>query len=1030
MVVLTLCLFINQVNAQQGNQKTVYNSKYQILTASQQIPQEDDYLLPNAGNNDSRAFTTLLTQDFSSTTFPPTGWTRGHASGTTIDWTRGIGPQTYSTFSNVYTTADNGYAFVNSDGLGASGVSEDCWLKTPAINCTGKSYVWLKFAEFFRRFNATPAPTGDVEVSNNGSTWTNVHQAHAGIAAGGATSNPKFVNVDISAIAANQATVYVRFRWTGSWDYYWFIDDVEVYSRIQYDASFSGRTNANEYTTVPLVHYTNTAMPLIATAWNAGGTTINNVNMSVKVYDGLLGGVLHTANSNTLTSLAANATGTVTATSYTPPTGMGFYIPEFIVHMQQTDGDIHNDTLTQALWINDSVYSRDDAIFTGTLDGSLGTTSLSSIFGQNFQILTNDKLKHVACYVTGGVIGDTTQILVYNTSNNLPTTLLASSAIYKFTTAGSQWVDLPISGGPISLTPGTYFVGIKQFSKTHNLGVAYTENNFTNLKAYAKIGTDPWDTLSVIGYKVSFVIRPYLVCGTYKPVISATQNYLCTGDQLTLTSTPGSNYLWNPGSQNTRTKVISAGGSYTVSVTNADGCTGVSAPIVISEYAKPVINLGNDTTVCNGLNLNAGSGFQSYSWTGGTSTNQYLWAGSSGTFSCTVTNSNGCSKNDAITLTVYPNPIVNLGHDTSVCNNYVLNAGSGYQNYTWSGGTSTTQNLTVSTSGNYTVTVTDAHQCKGTDAAYITVYPNPIVNLGHDTSVCAQYNLNAGAGYQNYIWAGGSSTTQNLIVSTTGNYSVTVTDAHNCKGSDAAYITIKPTPIVNLGHDTTICGNNSLNLNAGNPGASYNWWNGSGSQFHPVDVSYCGVGSTCTYSVSVTLNGCVGTDAISITFNAFPVVNLGTDQTVCAYQSVTLNAGGPYSSYSWSTGGSAQQVQVDSTGTGIGTKTVIVQVTNNSCKTSDTVKITFDPCTGITENGIKEFSVYPNPAHDQINILFSENFDGEIFVMNSIGQKVKSIRKSLSSGEVLNLNISGFSKGLYYLMFDDNQIRPVKFIIE
>lgn len=1023
-------LSIDNVVAQQTNQKTVYSSKYQLNSASQQIPQEDAYILPNAGNNGNRAFTTILTQDFSSATFPPTGWTRGHATGTTMDWVRGIGPQTYSTFSNVYTTADNGYAFVNSDGLGSNGVLEDCWLKTPAINCTGKSYVWLRFAEFFRRFNTTPAPTGDVEVSNNGTTWTIVHQAHSGIAAGGATSNPKFVDVDISAIAANQSAVYVRFRWTGSWDYYWFIDDVEVYSRIQYDASFSARANANEYTTVPKVHYTNTAMPLSATAWNAGGSTINSIYMSAKVYDGL-GTAVHTANSNTLSSLTANSNGTLTATGYTPPAGMGIYIPEFIVHMQQTDGDIHNDTIVQALWINDSIYSRDDAVFTGTLDGSLGTSSLSSIFGQNYQVLVNDKLKHVACYVTGGVIGDTTQILIYNTTNNLPTTLLASSAIFKFTTAGSQWVDLPISGGPLSLSPGTYFVGIKQFSKTHNLGVAYTENNFTNLKAYAKIGADPWDTLSVIGYKVSFVIRPYLVCGTYKPVISAPQSYLCTGDQLTLTSTPGSTYNWNPGGQNTRTKVITAGGSYTVSVTSVDGCTGISDPIVISEYAKPVINLGNDTAVCNGINLNAGSGFQSYSWTGGTSTTQYLWAGSTGPYSCTVTNAQGCSKNDLINITVYPNPIVNLGHDTAVCNSYNLNAGAGYANYTWAGGTSSTQNLTVTSSGSYSVTVTDAHNCKGSDAAIITIYTNPVVNLGHDTSVCVQYTLNAGGGYSNYTWAGGSSTTQNLLVTSTGNYSVTVTDAHNCKGSDAAYITIIPNPVVNLGHDTIVCGNDVITLNAGNPGAtSYNWWNGSGGQFHTVDVSYCGPGSTCTYSVTVTKNGCSGTDAIALTFNTYPTVNLGPDQTVCAYQTVNLNAGGPYSSYSWSTGATVQQIQVDSTGTGVGIKTIIVIVTNNSCQKSDTIRINFDPCTGIKEETEKLFNVYPNPAHNNVNISFVEKFDGEIIILNSSGQKVYECYKGIKQSELLTIDISALPKGLYYILFEGSITKPVKLIIE
>jgi hypothetical protein len=692
----------------------------------------------------AKANITLLTQDFSSTTFPPTGWTRQALSGT-LQWTRGTGPQTYATFSTTGTTAANGYAFVNSDGNGGAGGAENCVLTSPAINCSGHSSVWLKFNEFFYQWLVS---TANVEVSSNGSTWTTVHSAHTGLSQNQSTANPLAVDVDISSVAANQPSVYVRFHWTGSYDYYWFIDDVEVYARSAYDAALISRGNANEYSAVPLAHYNNAPFAINAVAENQGGSTINSVNMTVKVYDGFSGSILHNVTSNTLATLAPGATGTLTAASYTMPSGAGDYWAEYLVHISQTDANTLNDTLFQGLWINDSIYARDDAINTGVLDGSIGSATESLIMGQNYYIAVTDKLKRVSAYVTGAVTGDQAQILVYNTVNGLPNTQIASSAIHTFTTTAAQWVDLPIQGGPFTLSPGTYFIGLKQFSTVNNIGLGYNDNNFTPNTVYAKIGTDPWDTMSALGWDISFVIRPYLVCGTYKPVITPSNNVLCTGDQVSLTSSPGLTYLWNPGGSPAQSINITSGGTYTVSVTNSNGCAAVSNPINIPEYAKPVVFLGNDTSVCGGIMLNAGAGYQSYSWSGG-SQGQQFWASSSGNVSVTVTDGNGCSGTDNINLTVTPGPQPNLGNDIIVCADQTVNldAGGPYDTYAWSHGVSTTQYLTLDTNGighgtfNVYVIVSD-NGCLGADTVSVTfdicsgwdetemvdfsVFPNPV----------------------------------------------------------------------------------------------------------------------------------------------------------------------------------------------------------------------------------------------------------------------------------------------------------------
>ncbi|GAB4282266.1 MAG: hypothetical protein Kow0068_06910 [Marinilabiliales bacterium] len=692
--------------------------------------------------NSSKANTVLLTQDFSSTTFPPTGWTSTVISGT-LNWSRGVGSQTYATFSNVGTTADNGYAFVDSDGNGGAGGAENCVLTTPAINCTGYNYVYLKFNEFFYQYAAS---TADVEVSNNGSTWTVVHSAHTGLGTNEATPNPWKQDIDISSIAANQATVFVRFHWTGSYDYYWFIDDVEVYARADYDAALSDRTNMYEYVFVPNTQFSPVSLPQEVTVWNAGGAAITNVSMTNTIYDGNTGSVLQTGSSNVIPSLAGNNTGTLIATSYTPPAGNGIYVSESIVSINETDAEASNDTLLQYLYVNDSIFARDDAMFTGFIDGSLGSNSSEIILGNTYTFTNYEVVTHVRAYVTGPQVGNQAQIVVYNFAGGVPTTQLAASNTYTFTTAGGQWLDLQMSGGPLTLNPGTYFFGVRQISTTVNLGIAYTENNFTPLTSFVKLGTDPFDTLSNFGYDVTFVIHPIVYCAGYQPIITPTYSHLCQGEQVTLISSTADSYTWIPGNQTTSSITVDQPGAYTVQTTYM-GCTATSDTFLLNEYPKPIVDLGADTTVCDQIQLDAGSGFVSYQWTGG-GTTQYLDVTATGDYSVTVSD-NYCSNYDSIHVTVNasPTPVITGGGTYCDDDTVYLDAGAGYSNYTWSVGTSTNQFLQLDTSivglGTTTVYVTVTENgCDGSanvDVTFddctnidnknndkeISIYPNP-----------------------------------------------------------------------------------------------------------------------------------------------------------------------------------------------------------------------------------------------------------------------------------------------------------------
>jgi len=207
------------------------------------------------------------------------------------------------------------------------------------------------------------------------------------------------------------------------------------------------------------------------------------------------------------------------------------------------------------------------------------------------------------------------------------------------------------------------------------------------------------------------------------------------------------------------------------------------------DYAYPQPNV----TACRGdvVRLDAGEGFQAYQWNTGATT-PFTSVTVAGTYSVTVTNEAGCRAADTVTVSFNPLPVVNLGQDQNLCQGatLTLEAGAGFAAYQWSTG-AVTPAITVSNAGNYTVTVTDANGCQANDQLRIIIVPNPIVDLGPDTTIAfpATLTLDAGSGFAGYAWNTGA-TTQTISVDETGEYVATVTDANGCTGSDAVIVTI------------------------------------------------------------------------------------------------------------------------------------------------------------------------------------------------------------------------------------------------
>lgn len=1055
--------------AQKFQVKPVIQNKADLSSQNPQFAKINHALLKNNATRSIDSNNVFMSQDFSSATFPPTGWTRYIVGGTaTLNWTRGTSlTLSYNTLNPTGTTFSNGYAWVDSDGYGSGNPAENCALQSPSINCSSYTNVFLSFSEFFREYAAS---TAIVEVSNNGSTWTQVYEALPGVSVDSSGPNPNFVDINVTTYAAGQATFYVRFHWQGNWDYYWVVDDIKLYSKPAYDIALSAFSNPNEYVVKPIAHYTSGPLTLAATAENMGANTVTNVSMDVNVLNLSTQQIVHSATSNTIASLAPGATGLLTAsTSYTPPADTGIYYIRYIVHMTQTDADLSNDTLYSGFWISDSLFARSDEMYTGFLSGSLGFgTGTYGLMGNDYTLSVADKLNHIDAYVTGPAINDTTQMFVYATgANGIPTTLLGSTAIYKFTAADGQWVSLPIQGGPLSLAAGTYYVALKEFTATNNIGLAYTDNNYTHQKVWIQIGTGTFDTLEYYGFQGSFIIEPYLVCASFMTNATATMDTICSGLPTNLTAINGLTYSWNTGQTTASINVSpTTTTTYTVTATNQYGCTDTDNITIVVNTVNATAN-ANPSSICTGdYTQITATGGGTYAWSPATGlsatniANPIATPTTTTTYTVTVTN-NGCTATASATVTVNSIPIANAGSNVSICSgsSTTLNA-SGGTTYAWSpaSGLSATNisnptaNPTATTT--YVVTVSNG-TCSATDDVLVTVYPVPTANAGTDqsiptgTSTTLSGSATGGTPAFNYLWSPAGSlvtanvqnpTTTNLTVTTV--YTLTVTDLNGCTSTDQVTVTVTGGVLsVNCPAATTICSGSCITLiplvSGGSAPYSYMW-----SMF-PTDTSLAGHDTeaaptvcplvTTTYTIDVTDNAS-GTVSCSVVITVDPLMSSDTASTpeICGNNdgtaTVTVTGGTPPINYIWS------NAQTTQTATGLAAGTYYVTVTDaEGCSIVDTVIV--NCVVGIHETAASaNISVAPNPSDGTFNMTITgyEGKDATLSICNMKGQILYTENLSVKSDIYSEkMNLQDLGQGIYLLKVrTQNSVKIARLIIE
>ncbi len=421
-------------------------------------------------------------------------------------------------------------------------------------------------------------------------------------------------------------------------------------------------------------------------------------------------------------------------------------------------------------------------------------------------------------------------------------------------------------------------------------------------------------------------------------------------------------YKWSDAETTAGIKGL-APGIYTVTVSDASGCTAI-ASATITQTSSFTVQVQTTNISCNGgangtaiIMVQGGSAPYTYKWSNGATTasvNNFT----AGTYTITVTDANGCTAVQTITIGQPAPMVVTLTPSSATCgatNGSVVSlvsGGTGPYAYKYSNG-STGANLTGVATGSYTLTVTDANNCTQTATVTVTGTGGPNVTANATNAFCngnttgsITLTVTGGTGPYAYKFSNGAttSTVSNLAA---GPYSATVTDASGCTTTVSATVT-QPTAIaITLTSTNASCGQTNGALTAtvtgGTAPYTYKWSNGSTSSTLTGLVGG-------TYSVTVTdANGCTATGSSTVTNSASTIVimtgaiaNATCNGTATGSATVSVSGGTAPYKYLYSNGATT------ATATGLLAGTYTVTVTDASGCSAVSAPIIITQPTAIT----------------------------------------------------------------------------------
>ena len=699
-------------------------------------------------------------------------------------------------------------------------------------------------------------------------------------------------------------------------------------------------------------------------AWNTvpAKTTATASNLSIGTYT-----------VTTTNSLGCTITNTVTVTQPTP-----IALNAAITDVSCSGGSDGSISITASggtgpytyVWqpgnqTTSSITGKTAGTYTVTVkDSKLCTTTLSYTINQPAPIVVNLSSNPVSCF---------------NGSNgSASSTVSGGTTPYIYT-----WSSGATSPNASGLTAGTYTLTVKD-----NKGC--TAVNTTSVSQPS-------------AFTVSVATTPE-TCNTQNNGTAAANP---SG------GTPSYSYLWQPGSLTSASLTGLSAGTYTLTVTDAKGCTALSNPVITEPPPLTVSFISQSNVSCNGgndgtvtANPAGGTPAYSYLWSPGNSTSAKVTSLSAGTYSVTVTDSKGCIAVNSVTIT-QPLPLTAATSSTNETCDYLNNgttsvtASGGTSGYTylWKPDLQTTATATGLKASSYTVTVTDAKGCTTTAIANV-AQPAPILlSSGSQNDVScyggndgmSSMNVNGGTPSYTYLWSPGNSTSASANNLAAGKYSITVTDANGCNATAAVQINEPPPIITDVSFSGGTC-NGAVNGNVwssatgGTPGYNYLWQPGA---YTTANVTNLSVG---TYSLTLTdTKGCMSTTTVQIGEPLPLMVNFVSQKNISCFGgsdgSVAVNTSGgtPNYTYSWMPGGATTNGLSN-----LSAGTYSVTVTDaNGCTTTNSVTITQPVQLTATASGTNETCNYLN--NGTANVTVSGGTAGYTYLWKPEGQTSASI---------------------------------------
>ena len=521
-----------------------------------------------------QAQTEFWSEDFSGGGLPA-GWTTGDESGGPAEWTWCDDPndavgagcvQNWANYADQHedgffsTTADNGFAVMDSDALGGLAANHIAVLTTDPIDCSGQAEVWVKMESLIGVFELPTLGNAVLYVSTDQVAWEQFDLMDITTAERWSL-NPEVTIVDISSAAAGESTVYIQWSWTGNYEYYWLLDDVALYDADPssiFLAANDLRVNSNFYAVAPNLYWPLSQAEefgFLADIQNIGVDDQTNVNLNLTITD---------LTTSTVVYEEDNFYGNIASDSLAEndlfdgdgflPTAMTVYEGVYTISADATDDDPSNNTQSFQFAMTDTLFAKDNGVTLVTRpaddEWNVGD-GWSWAYGTVFHVVDGTDLyaRYVDFAIDGSAVGGQTLLIkLYkwvdlNGDGNLdgdPDERIALGIIpYTITGSemGTNFISLPItdlSGNPVPLEDDTDYVMAIEYQTdiegtTVEIGMSNAVDYSAQIFRSEELGAPRY--ASVLGIGANLDSEPYSSTGfggDFVPAIS-----MSVGDPLT-----------------------------------------------------------------------------------------------------------------------------------------------------------------------------------------------------------------------------------------------------------------------------------------------------------------------------------------------------------------------------------------------------------------------------------------------------------------------------------------------------------------